>query len=312
MIEGWLPWIVFNAFVLLMLALDLGLFHRHAHTVSFREAILWSTFWIVLALLFAAAVSYWMSLDSAMQFLTGYLIEKSLSIDNIFVFALIFTYFSTPPQYQHRVLFWGIIGALVMRACMIALGATLLEQFHWIIYIFGLFLVLTGIRIAAKSEVGIDPQRNLLVRLFKKMVPVTSEYSNGHFFIIKNGKRFATPLFLVLIMIESADIVFAVDSIPAIFAVADDPFIVYTSNVFAILGLRSLYFALADLIYRFHYLKFGLALIMTFVGIKMLFMDIYKIPIGFSLAFVVSIIVVSIVASIRYGADQKSFGAKGT
>jgi len=309
MIEGWLPWVAFNAFVLLMLALDLGLFHRHAHAVSFREAIAWTAFWIVLALLFAAAVSYWMNVDYAMQFLTGYLIEKSLSVDNIFVFALIFSYFNTPHQYQHRVLFWGIIGALLMRAFMIAVGATLIEQFHWIIYLFGSFLLLTGIRIAVKSEAGIHPEQNPLIRLFKKIMPVTSEYSDGRFFTMLNGKRYATPLFLALIMIESADIVFAVDSIPAIFAVANDPFIVYTSNVFAILGLRSLYFALADLIYRFHYLKFGLAVIMTFVGMKMLFMDIYRIPIGFSLAFIMGIIVVAIVASLRFGPDQQSSGA---
>ena len=309
MMEGWLPWIAFNAFVLLLLALDLGLLHRHAHVISCREAMGWSLFWVGLALLFAVVVNYWMSLESSLQFLTGYLIEKSLSVDNIFVFALIFSYFRVPPQYQHRVLFWGIIGALLLRALMIALGASLLEQFHWIIYLFGGFLLLTGIRIVAKSEIGIHPERNPLVNLFKRMVPVTSQYAEGRFFVKQNGKRHATPLFLVLIMVESADIVFAVDSIPAIFAVADDPFIVYTSNVFAILGLRSLYFALADLIYRFHYLKFGLAIIMTFVGINMLLMDIYKIPVGFSLAFIFGVIVVAIVASMRYGPDQQSSGA---
>src|SRR5574339_272137 len=260
----WL-WIGFNAFVLFMLALDLGVFHRHSHVVSTREAAIWSVVWISLAMLFNAGIYFFWNVlspasmytnsEASLAFFTGYLIEKSLSVDNIFVFVLIFTFFAVPAAYQHRVLFWGILGALIMRGILIAVGATLLKEFHWIIYVFGAFLIFTGIRMAIHRDEELHPEKNPVVQLLRKIMPVTENYENDHFFIRRAGKLFATPLFLVLLIVESTDLVFAVDSIPAIFAVTTDPFIVYTSNVFAILGLRSLYFLLAGVIDKFHYLK---------------------------------------------------------
>ena len=265
----WL-WIGFNLFVLLMLALDLGVFHRKAHVVTFKESIAWTVVWVTLALLFNLGVAHYMGDEKGLEFFTGYVIEKSLSVDNVFVFALLFSYFAVPPLYQHQVLFWGILGALVMRAIMIVLGAALIAKFAWIIYVFGAFLILTGIKMIVKREEEIHPERNPLVRWFKKFMPVTSDYRGDKFFVRENGIRMATPLFVVLLLVEFSDLIFAVDSIPAIFAVTKDPFIVYTSNVFAILGLRSLYFALAGVMDKFHYLKIGLGVVLSFVGVKML------------------------------------------
>jgi tellurite resistance protein TerC len=293
----WL-WAGFNLFVLAMLALDLGVFHRKAHAVSLREATVWSGVWISLALLFNAGIWYFRGSEAGVQFLTGYLIEKSLSVDNIFVMALIFGYFAVPAIHQHRVLFWGILGALVMRAAFILAGAALLEAFHWIIYVFGAFLIITGLKMALVRDTEIHPENNPVLRLVRRLVPVTPDYHKGHFFVRENGRLWATPLFLVLALIETTDLVFAVDSIPAIFAVTTDPFLVYTSNIFAILGLRSLYFLLAGVMQTFIYLKLGLAAILVFVGTKMAVMDLYKIPSFVSLLVVAALLAIAIGASL--------------
>lgn len=303
----WL-WIGFNLFVLALLAIDLGVFHRKAHAVSLKEAAIWSAVWISLSLLFNLGLYFfWERLspgsaysnnEAALAFFTGYIIEKSLSVDNIFVFVLLFTFFAVPAAYQHRVLFWGIIGALIMRGTLIVVGAALLHEFHWIIYVFGAFLVFTGIRMALHRDEEMHPERNPLVKLLRRIMPVTKKYQSDQFFIRRMGKIMATPLFLVLIIVESTDLIFAVDSIPAIFAVTDNAFIVYTSNVFAILGLRSLYFLLAGVMDKFYYLKHGLSVILVFVGIKMLIVDIYKIPVGLSLGVIATILATSIAASL--------------
>ncbi len=294
----WL-WVGFNAFVLAMLALDLGVFHRKAHIVSFRESITWTMVWVALALVFNSVIWHFYGSQKALEFFTGYLIEKSLSVDNVFVFALLFSYFAVPPTYQHKVLFWGILGALVMRAIMIAAGAALIVKFTWIVYVFGAFLILTGVKMIVKREEEIHPERNPVVRWFKKLMPVTATYREGRFFVTEHGRRWATPLFVVLLLVEFSDLIFAVDSIPAIFAVTTDPFIVYTSNVFAILGLRSLYFALAGVMDKFHYLKIGLGVVLAFVGVKMLLAHTaWKIPTLPSLGVVVSILAVSVVVSL--------------
>ncbi len=290
-------WIGFHVFIFVMLALDLGVFHRKSHTVSMREALSWSAVWIALALAFNAGVYFLRGPDSALEFLAGYLLEESLSVDNLFVFLLVFSYFKVPSDYQHKVLFWGIIGALVMRALFIGVGAVLIAQFHWILYLFGVFLVITGVRMAFDKGDEVNPENNILVKLFRKFFSVKDSYVGENFFIIENGRRYATLLFIVLIIVEATDILFAVDSIPAVFAVTQDPFIVYTSNIFAILGLRSLYFALAGIMNLFHYLKFGLSIILSFIGVKMLIMDIYKIPISMALGFVVFVLIASIIAS---------------
>lgn len=292
------PWILFNLFVLAMLALDLGVFHRKVHVVRLKEALGWSVVWISLALLFNLLIYFWLGPETALQFLAGYIIEKSLSVDNLFVFLLIFSYFSVPSVYQHKILFWGILGALIMRAIFIAAGITLIEKFHWMIYLFGGFLIITGIKMAFQKDKELHPETNPVLRLFRRFVPVTDQYHHDHFFVLKEGKRWATPLFVVLLLIETTDVIFAVDSIPAILAVTRDPFIVYTSNVFAILGLRALYFALAGIMQLFHYLHYGLSLILVFVGTKMLISDIYKVPIGIALAVIAGILIVSVVASI--------------
>jgi tellurite resistance protein TerC len=296
-------WAVFNGFVLLMLALDLGVFHRRAHTVRVKEAMIWTVVWVVLALLFAGGIWRFQGTEPALQFVAGYLIEKSLSVDNLFVFLVLFSYFKVPPVYQHKVLFWGILGALVMRAALIAVGAVLIARFHWTMYLFGAFLVFTGIKLAVQKGEGIHPEHNPVVNLVRRILPVSKDYSGSHFFIKENGRRFATPLLLVLLTVEFTDLVFALDSIPAIFAVTPDPFIVYTSNVFAILGLRSLYFALAGIMDLFHYLKHGLAVVLVFVGVKMLIVDLYKIPIGISLAVVGGILAVAVVLSLLRGKE---------
>jgi tellurite resistance protein TerC len=293
-------WIGFNVFVLAMLALDLGVFHRKAHAVKVREAILWSVVWIALAGVFNVLLYFGFGGERALEFLTGYLIEKSLSIDNLFVFLIIFSYFRVPAEFQHRVLFWGVLGALVMRAAFIAGGVALIERFHWIMYIFGGFLILTGIKMSQHKDRELHPDRNPVVRLTRKIFAVSSNYHGQNLFARENGRRVATPLFLVLLVIETTDLIFAVDSIPAILAISRDPFIVYTSNVFAILGLRSLYFALAGVMQMFHFIHYGLSAILVFVGTKMLLSDVYKIPIVVSLGLIAAIIAVSIIASILW------------
>ena len=303
----WL-WIGFNLFVLAMLALDLGVFHRKAHAVSGKEALTWSLVWISLALTFNAIIyfawdrmmpgSSYTNREAALAFLAGYLIEKSLSVDNIFVFILIFSFFAVPAAYQHRVLFWGILGALIMRGTLILLGAALLEQFHWVIYVFGAFLIFTGIRMWNHQGEEVHPEKNPVVKLFRRFMPVTESFEKDKFFIRRASRVMATPLFLILLIVETTDLVFAVDSIPAIFAVTHEAFIVYTSNVFAILGLRALYFLLADVMDKFEYLKFGLAAVLTFVGFKMIITDFYKIPIGISLGVVAGILALSVIASL--------------
>ncbi len=291
-------WVGFTLLVLTLLALDLGVFHRRAHEVRVREALLWTGVWITLALLFNLGVYVWFGSEPALEFLTGYVIEKALSFDNIFVFIVVFAAFAVPPKLQHRVLFWGILGALVMRAVFIVLGAALLHRFHWVIYLFGAFLVFTGIKLLVQRSDEVHPERNPLVRLFRRFIPSVAEYRDGHFTVVEAGKRYATPLLLVLAAIETTDIVFAVDSIPAIFAITTDPFIVYTSNIFAILGLRALYFALADMMGKFHYLKLGLSVVLVFVGAKMLVSGVYKVPILASLAVIVGALGGSIIASL--------------
>ena len=299
---GW--WIGFNVFVLAMLALDLGVFHRKAHEIKFKEALAWTVVWIALALCFNALVYRMWGSQVGLQFLTGYLIEKSLSVDNVFIFLLIFTYFKVPAKYQHEVLFWGIIGALVCRAIFITVGIALLEHFHWLIYVFGAFLVFTGIKLAMEKNKEIHPERNVVLRLFRRMMPVTDHYQGGKFFVRKDGRTWATPLFVVLLVVETTDVIFAVDSIPAILAITKDPFIVYTSNVFAILGLRALYFVLAGVMEKFHHLHYGLAAILGFVGVKMLVSELYKIPVAVSLGFIAAALAVSIAASLVW--PQKS------
>jgi tellurite resistance protein TerC len=291
-------WIAFNVFVLAMLVLDLGVFHRKSHEVSLKEALTWTGVWITLALVFNGFVYYYFNEELAVQFLTGYLIEKSLSVDNIFVILLIFSYFQVPPAYQHKVLFLGILGALVMRVIFIFAGIELIHRFHWLIYIFGGFLVITGIRMLFTKETSIHPEKNFFVRMIRKIIPVTGEYVGDKFFVRNNGRLRATPLFLTLIVIEGTDLIFAVDSIPAVIAISEDPFIVYTSNAFAILGLRSLYFALAGIEKFFKYLKFGLALILVFVGTKMAIADFFKIPVEISLAVIAAILAASMWASV--------------
>lgn len=292
-------WVVFNAFVIAMLALDLGVFHRKAHVVAIKEAIAWSGVWIAMALAFNVWITLQLGPQKGTEFLTGYLIEKSLSVDNIFVFAVLFSYFGIPVQYQHRVLFWGIFGALVMRAIMIFAGAALISNFSWIIYFFAALLVFTGIKMALGDHQAIDPEKNIALRLLRRFMPVTKEFHGQKFFVRQNGVLAATPLFAVLLCIEVTDVIFAVDSIPAIFAITQDTFIVYTSNVFAILGLRALYFALSGLLPYFHFLKYGLGVILVFVGIKMsLAHSPWKIDTTVSLAVVAGILVASVVASV--------------
>ncbi len=294
----WL-WVGFNIFILAMLALDLGVFHRKTHIVSLKESLTWTGVWVALALVFNAGVWHYAGPQKGLEFFTGYVIEKSLSVDNVFVFALLFSYFAVPPLYQHKVLFWGILGALIMRAIMIALGAVLITKFAWIIYVFGAFLILTGIKMIVKREEEIHPERNPVVRWFKKLMPVTADYRGDNFFVREKGILMATPLFVVLLLVEFTDLIFAVDSIPAIFAVTTDPFIVYTSNVFAILGLRSLYFALAGVMDKFHYLKIGLGVVLTFVGVKMMLAHTaWKIDTLVSLGVIVLVLATSVVWSL--------------
>lgn len=305
-IGAWWMWLAFVIFVIVLVAVDIvALKAKGDHKVSAREALIWSGIWVSLALAFNAVL--WWYLDGtagrevanerALEFLTGYLIEKSLAIDNIFVFLMIFSYFSVPPEFQRRVLLYGVLGAIAMRAAMILLGAVLVTKFHWILYIFGIFLVATGIKMLVFAEQEPDLARNPVLRWMRKHLRVTDQYHGERFAVMENGVRFFTPLFLVLILIEVSDLIFAVDSIPAIFAVTTDPFIVFTSNIFAILGLRAMYFLLADVAGRFHLLKYGLAMVLVFIGAKMLVVDLYKIPTGIALGMVAVIIASSIVAS---------------
>jgi tellurite resistance protein TerC len=293
----WL-WVAFNVFVLVMLVLDLGVFQRTSHAVSLKEALIWSGVWIALALMFNAGLYAWRGQEPALQFLTGYLIEKSLSVDNIFVFVLTFSALNVPAAYQHRVLFCGVLGALLMRGILIAVGAVLLEDFRWVLYVFGVFLVFAGIRMALHKDVKIQPYRNPTLKFVYRLIPVTEEYERDRFFIRRSGRVLVTPLFIVLVAVESTDLFFAVDSIPAIFAVTTDPFLVYTSNVFAMLGLRSLYFAFANIMNKFSYLRFGLAVILSYVGVKMIVTDLYHIPSAFSLLIITGILAFTIVAAI--------------
>jgi tellurite resistance protein TerC len=293
-------WIGFIVFVLALLAIDLGLFHRKAHEVTFKEAATWSAVWVSLAALFGFGVYHFFGAPRAVEFATGYLIEKALAVDNIFIFVVIFGSFAIPAAYQHRILFWGVIGALLMRAGFIWAGAALLARFHWIFYVFGAFLLFTALKLLTQRSEGYNPDKNLAARLFHRFVPMTTELHGPRFTVVQNGARRATPLLLVLVLIEVTDVIFALDSIPAIFAVTSDPFIVFTSNIFAILGLRSMYFLLAGMFDRFHRLKTGLALILAFVGLKMLVADLVKIPPLTSLVVVLGILVASVGASLLW------------
>ena len=299
-------WIGFNVVVLAILALDLGVLHRRSEKVSLKQAAMWSTIWVVLSLCFAASIYLTMGRERGLEFLTGYLIEYALSVDNIFVFVLIFTYFNVPEKYQHRVLFWGIIGALVLRGVMIVAGSALVTRFAWTLYIFGAFLVVTGIRMALqKDNAAYNPERDPVLRLARKIIPVTRDYHGKRFFVREpqpgGGTRIAaTPLFIVLLIVDTTDVVFATDSIPAIFAVTRDPFIVYTSNICAVLGLRALYFLLAGIVDKFVYLKLGLSLVLVFIGAKMLLEGLFHIPIGISLGVVALVLASSIAASVKW------------
>jgi tellurite resistance protein TerC len=307
-------WAAFVGLVLFMLALDLGVFHRKAHAVSMREALTWSAVWIGLALVFNAGI--WLGWiggyapqlreQAALEFLTGYLVEKSLSVDNVFVFALLFTYFRIPAMYQHRVLFWGILGALVMRAILIFAGLALLKSFHWVIYVFGALLVASGVKMWMIHGQQPDLAKNPVLRWLKSTLPVTDELHGQKFFVRHAGRLMVTPLFVVLVFVEWSDLVFAIDSIPAILAVTDDPFIVFTSNILALLGLRSLYFALAGIMQKFHLLHYGLSALLVFIGAKMLLVDVYKIPVPVSLGVVLAILTVSVIASLLFPAREKA------
>jgi tellurite resistance protein TerC len=299
-------WIGFNVFVVVMLALDLVVFHKKAHAVRMKEALGWSAFWIALAMVFATGVYYFLGHQKGLEFLTGYLIEKSLSVDNLFVFLVIFGYFKIEQEYQHRILFWGILGALIFRAIFIFAGVALIQKFHWIIYVFGAFLIYTGFKMAfSKGNEDVHPENNPVIKLIYKLIPVLPTHGGGKMFLKQNGKWFATQLFIVLCVVETTDIVFAVDSIPAILAISVDPFIVYTSNVFAILGLRALYFALAGVVGLFHLLHYGLALVLMFVGTKMIIAEFYKVPIFVSLGVIFLVLTLSIVLSMMFPVKEK-------
>lgn len=298
-------WIAFNAFILVLIFLDLKVFHRKAHTVSIKEALLGSAFWVGLALAFNAFIYYWKGHEPALKFLAGYVIEESLSVDNLFVFIVVFNYFRVPSSLQHRVLFWGILGALIMRAGFIMAGVTLIHHFHPVVYIFGAFLLFTAYKLVFSGEKEVRPEKNPLLKVFRKMMPVTENYEGEKFFVRHGARLFATPLMIVLLVIETTDVIFAVDSIPAVLGVSKDPFIVYTSNIFAILGLRSIFFALSGLMQMFHYLNYGLGVILAFVGIKMLIEDFYVIPITGSLGFIGVVLGVSIVISLIAAPHKK-------
>lgn len=299
-------WGIFLLAVLFMLAVDLGVFHRKAHVVSFKEAAIWSVVWVVVALIVNGVVWAWLGHQKALEFFTGYLVEKALSADNIFVFAVLFNYFAVPPEYRHRVLFWGVLGAIVFRLTFILAGTALLKKFHWIVYVFGIIVIISGIKLLTRKEERITPERNPVLRLARKLLPITPNYHGQKFFTRINDKLMATPLMLVLLVVESTDIVFAVDSIPAIFAITRDPFIVFTSNVCAILGLRALYFLLEGMMRLFRYLDEGLAIILVFIGVKMLVSEFYKIPTSVALGFVILVLTVTIVLSLIAERKEKA------
>ena len=318
---NWIFWILFNVFVLAMLALDLGVFHRNKHVVAFREAIGWTIVWIALAGAFAVLIYFFghtltgnqvrPNSELTLEFLTGYLIEQSLSVDNLFVFLVIFRYFAVPRKYQHKNLFWGVMGALVMRGIFILVGIKLLNAFSWLIYVFGAILIYSGIRLLGQEDKEIEPEKNIVLRIFRKFFRLTDNYEDDKFFVVRQGIRYATPLAVVLVMIETTDLLFATDSIPAVLAITREPFIVYTSNVFAILGLRSLYFALAGMIEVFHLLHYGLSIILIFIGVKMLVSHYIKIPIGIALGAVAGVLLISIVLSLIFPKKAKVAGTAG-
>ena len=291
-------WLVFGAIILVLLVLDLKVFHRKSGVITIKQSLLWTAFWISLALLFNIGIWLWHGGKPALNFLTCYLIEESLSVDNLFVFLMVFSFFAVPAAYQHKVLFWGIIGAIVLRLAFIEAGATLLENFDWVFYIFGAFLIIAALRMAFQKEKEMHPEKNPILKLLRKFVGVTDNYEGDRFFIKRFGKYVATPLFIVVVVIETTDLVFAMDSIPAAFSITTDKFIVYTANIFAILGLRSLYFALAGIMPLFHYLKYGLVVVLMFVGVKMLLAQHYEIPTGIALGVVVGVLVIAVAASI--------------
>ena len=298
-------WILFNVFVLGMLGLDLWVFHRPAHSVKFREALIWSILWIALAATFAVLLYFWQDRNSAVEFTTGYIIELSLSVDNLFIFLLIFRYFRVPPDHQHKVLFWGILGALIMRGIFILVGVELIRAFHWVTYLFGAFLVYSGAKLFREEEVSIEPEKNPILRLFRQWMPITEDYEGAKFFVRRAG-LYATPLLVVLLVLETTDLLFATDSIPAVLAITLKPFIVYTSNVFAVLGLRAMYFVLAGMMETFHYLHYGLSLVLIFVGAKMLAADFYQVPTEAALIVVVGVLAVSVLASAVHPKKQTS------
>ena len=293
-----LLWTVFGALVVVMLALDLGLFHRRARTISFKEAAGWSVVWIVLALGFAGLMAHCRGGEAGLQFLTGYIIEESLSVDNLFVFLMLFSFFAVPAEHQHSVLFWGILGAMGFRAIFIVAGVALLQQFHWVIYIFGAILIVSGVKMARGSDAEIQPEKNLVLRLFRRLVPVTPDYVGGRFLVRRDGRMWATPLLLVLVVVETMDLVFAVDSIPAVLAITQDKLIVYTSNIFAVMGLRAMYFALKGVMGLFHHLHYGLCAILVLIGLKMLLSATHPVPTGLALAAVAGILVTAVATSL--------------
>ena len=299
-------WLGFLGFVLVMLAIDLGLFHRESHVVKFREAAIWSIVWVALSLIFAMGVYWKFGSAKGLEFITGYLIEKALSVDNIFVILVIMAFFAVPARFQHKVLFWGILGALVMRAIFIFAGAALINRFHWIMYVFGAILMYTGFKLFRQQEGDVQPDQNIIYRWAKRALPLVGEYREDRFSVVENGKRYFTPLFLVLLTVEATDLIFAVDSIPAIFAISQDPFIVFTSNIFAILGLRSMFFLLAGVMNKFYLLKYALAVVLLFVGAKMLVIDYYKVPIGLSLAVIAVLIIGSVVLSLLFPKKEEA------
>jgi tellurite resistance protein TerC len=305
MSEEVILWGSFSLFVIGMLALDLGVFHRKSHSVSVKEALTWTAVWIALAMLFNLFVYHYFEKEQALEFFTAYVVEKSLSIDNIFVIIMIFSYFRVPDAYQHKVLFWGIFGALVMRLIFIFAGIELIHKFHWLIFVFGGFLIVTGARMIFGDDKPMDPEKNPVVKLVRKMFPITDSFEGDNFFVKRDHRLWATPLFIVVMLIEATDLIFAVDSIPAIISISEEPFIVYTSNVFAILGLRSLYFALAGIEKYFTYLKYGLATILVFVGVKMVIADFYKIPVEISLIIISFLLAISMIASVLVKGNKK-------
>jgi tellurite resistance protein TerC len=306
---AWLPWVIFGVLITGFLAIDLGVLERHPHAISLREATFWSVAWIAASLLFNLGVYFWRGPDAALEFFTSYVLEKSLSADNIFLFAVIFGAMAVAAQFQHKVLFWGVLGALLMRGIFILAGVELVRRFHWVLYVFGAFLVITGFRLLRQKREEFDPSRSPTLRIARKAFPITDHYEGANFIVRREGRRFATPLLLVLFLVETADVAFALDSIPAIFSVTQDPFIIYTSNVFAILGLRSLYFVLAGAISRFRYLHVGLSMVLVFVGVKMLVAHWFRISTGIALLVILAILTVTIIASVRAEKAGRSQGA---